>query len=208
MQLALLYTSFIMHPALFLLHQLVNASSSWWLFIPIIILGTMVLEDVTIATVGVLSADNMLPIPLSIFALIIGIVISDSFAYTIGHLALRYKFAKRIIEHERIAPLRTLLKKHANSTMFTTRFLPGLRFALYATCGVLSVPFKRFLLISITSATVWTTVLFSVSFLFGFYTLHLLGHWRWPILIVVLLGFFMFSRHHWKKMTSEQEVQT
>jgi len=124
MQLALLYTSFIMHPALFLLHQLVNASSSWWLFIPIIILGTMVLEDVTIATVGVLAADNVLPIPFSIFVLIISVVISDSFAYTIGRLALRYKFAKRIIEHERIAPLRTLLKK--------TRQLDNVYYAFFA----------------------------------------------------------------------------
>lgn len=196
------YTVSIMHISPFLLHHLMLASGSWWLFVPIIIVSTIVLEDVTIALVGVLSADHILSIPFSLTALIAGIVIGDSIAYAIGRLAIRHKFARRIVEHERVVPLRELLREHSDITIFTTRFMPGFRFALYTTCGSFMVPYKRFLPISTASAIVWATSLFMLSFLFGFYTLNILGHWRWPILAVILFTFLWFAHRHWQKMTS------
>ena len=199
------YTVLIMHISPFLLHHLMLASGSWWLFMPVIIVSTIVLEDATIILVGVLSTDHILSIPFSLTALILGIIIGDSIAYAIGRLAIHHKFARRIVEHERAVPLRKLLHEHSDITIFTTRFMPGFRFAFYTTCGSFMIPYRRLLPISIASAIVWAVSLFTISYLFGFYTLNILGYWRWPILAVILFTFLWFTHRYWQKMTSPKE---
>ncbi|HEX8947260.1 MAG TPA: VTT domain-containing protein, partial [Candidatus Paceibacterota bacterium] len=116
----------------------------------------------------------------------------------------RHPFARRIIEHDRIVPVRALLQDNARITVFITRFMPGFRMALYSACGFFAVPFRRFLPVSILSAIVWTTLLFTLSFWYGFYTIHELGFWRWPVLALILSGFFLFGHRYWKKVTTVQ----
>ncbi|VAW33115.1 hypothetical protein MNBD_CPR01-462 [hydrothermal vent metagenome] len=193
----------------FILHHLVMVSGSWWLLVPLIVLSTIFLEDITIALVGILAADHSIPVLTSLGALVLGIVIGDSLAYALGRLAIKHKFARKLIEHERISPLRDLLREHSNTTIFTTRFMPGFRLALYTACGFSLIPYYReFLPTSAMSAIVWSTTLFFLSFLFGFYTFHILGIWRWPVLLFILLGFLAVGHRYWKKMTHIQKVKT
>lgn len=190
-----------------LFDNLVNASHSLWVLSLVIIIGSLVLEDVTIAFVGILAASNYFPLPFGIMVLIIGVVISDLIAYSIGRLAIHHNIARNIVDHRHTAPLRLLIKKRPKTTIFTTRFMPGFRFALYLTCGFFRVPFSTFVSISILSATVWSTTLATLSFLFGTYTLHVLGYWRFPILIVLIGVLFYTGHRHWKKITSMEETE-
>ncbi len=194
-----------MHLATFLFEQITYAVSSPWLIIPIIILGVMVVEEGTIATVGVLASSGQIPIAEGIIVLIVGVVLGDSFAYSVGRMANHYKFARRIVEYEHVARLRTIVKNNPIPTIFTTRFMPGFRFAFYAACGLFSLEYKRFLPVSIASAVIWVTLLFSVSFVFGFYTLKALGEWRWLILVVALLVFLFFGHRYWRKISYENK---
>ncbi len=181
--------------------HILSASESPWLLLIVIFLGVMVLEDATIAFVGVLASSHQIPVIEGLVVLIISIIISDSVAYTVGHLATRYNFAKRIVEHEHIARLRTMVQNRSGPTIFTTRFMPGFRFPMYAACGFFGVRYRRFVPVSAASVVVWVTSLFTISFIFGFYTLHLLGEWRWPLLVAVLLVFFFFAHRYWRTFT-------
>jgi len=188
-----------------LFSHLVEAAHSFWILSLVIIIGSLFLEDITIAFVGILAASNYFPLSIAIGLLIVGVVISDLFAYGVGRLAVRRHIVQNIIEHRRIAPLRSLIEKRPKTTIFTTRFMPGFRFALFFTCGSFRVPFPTFVSISILSATVWSTTLAVLSFLFGTYTLHILGYWRFPIL-AVLIGILFYAGHrHWKKITTVQK---
>lgn len=197
----LIYTSHMQLP-FFLSQHILSASASPWLLLFVIILGVMVLEEGTIAVVGVLAASHQIPMVEGIIALVIGVVTGDSLAFAIGHFANRYTLAKRIIEYEHVARLRTVVQNNSGTTIFTTRFMPGFRFATYAACGFFGVAYKRFIPISFASAIVWVTSLFTLSFIFGIYTVHLLGQWRWPILAVLLLILFFFGHRYWKKMVT------
>ncbi len=185
--------------------HLVEAAHSFWILSLVIIIGSLFLEDITIAFVGILSASNHFPLHVGIGLLIVGVVTSDLFAYGIGRLAIHHNIARNIVEHRHAAPLRSLITRSPKATLFTTRFMPGFRFALYLTCGFFRVPFPTFISISILSATIWSTALATLSFLFGTYTLHILGYWRFPILVLLIGILFYVGHRHWKKMTAEHE---
>ena len=176
----------------------------FWVLSLVIIIGSLFLEDITIIFVGVLSASNYFPLPVGIGLLIIGIVLSDLFAYSIGRLAIHHDIARRLVEYHRIAPLRSLIEKRPKTIIFTTRFMPGFRFITFLTCGFFRVPFQIFISISIFSSIIWSTVLATFSFLFGIYTLHLLGYWRFPILAIIIVVLFYIGQRHFKKMFSER----
>lgn len=189
----------------FLSEHILSASASPWLLLLVIILGVMVLEEGTIAVVGVLAASHQIPMIEGIIALVIGVVAGDSLAFVIGHLANRYTLAKRIVEYEHVARLCTLVQNNSATTIFTTRFMPGFRFPTYAACGFFNIKYKHFIPISFASAVVWVTSLFTLSFIFGVYTIHLLGQWRWVILAVLLLIIFFFGHRYWRKMITQQK---
>ncbi len=189
-----------------LFNHLIEAAHSFWILSLVIIIGSLFLEDITIAFVGILAASNYFPLSIAIGLLIIGVVTSDLFAYGIGRIASHRNIVQNIIEHRRIAPLRSLIGRRPKTTIFTTRFMPGFRFALYFSCGSFRVPFPTFVSISILSATLWSTTLAVLSFLFGTYTLHILGYWRFPILAILIGILFYVGHRHWKKMTTTQEL--
>ena len=193
-----------MYPSPLLLNHLVEATHMFWIVSLIIIIGSLFLEDITIISVGILSASNYFPLPIGIGLLIVGIVLSDLLAYGIGRLAIHHNIARRIVEHHRIAPLRLLIKRRPKTVIFTTRFMPSFRFVMYLTCGFFRIPFRIFISISIFSAFVWSTLLATFSFLFGIYTLHLLGYWRFPILAMIIVILFYIGHRHWKKMLYER----
>lgn len=196
-----------MYPSPLLLSHLIEATHLFWVVPLIIILGALFLEDITIISVGILSASNYFPLPMGIGLLIIGVVLSDLLAYSVGRLAIHHNIARRIVEHHRIAPLRLLIKKRPKTVIFTTRFMPGFRFAMYLTCGFFRIPFQTFISISIFSAFVWSTILATLSFLFGIYTLNLLGYWRFPILAMIIIILFYVGHRHWKKMLGERNEE-
>ncbi len=188
-----------------LFNHLIEAASSFWILSLVIVIGSMLSEDITIMFVGILAASHYFPLLLGIVLLIISIVISDIVAYGIGRMAIHNHIAKRIVEHERIAPLRSLIEKRPRITVFTTRFMPGFRFSLFLACGSLKIDFPTFVFISILSSTTWATILGVSSFFFGTYTLHILGYWRFPILAVSFGILFYIGYRHWKKITEQKK---
>jgi membrane protein DedA with SNARE-associated domain len=161
-----------------------------------IILGTFFIEDPTTIIVGVLSADGIIPVPLALASLFMGIIIGDIGLYCLGWLASTHPRLARYVDHDFTAPFRTWLETRYVLTIFSARFIPGARFPTYTTSGFFRSPLSTFILIAIGATSIWTTILFSASYWFGSVTSAWLGPVRWGIAAIVLVGLFLVGRHN------------
>ncbi len=157
-----------------------------------IIVGTFILEDAATVLVGVMAADGTLPAAVGLASLYVGIVLGDFGLYLLGRLTVSHSWVRRHVSHERLDPLRGLLQSQLIAAVVYTRFLPGARLPTYMACGLFGVSFGRFALSVVIATAIWTSLLFSVSYVFGEFTTQWLGVLRWPasllILVVALLA--------------------
>ncbi len=161
-----------------------------------IALGAIVLEDATSVIVGLLAADGVIPIPLAIGSLYIGVIIGDIGFYTIGLLASTYPRFARYVDHDLTAPLRAWLETRFVLTIFSARFIPGTRFATYSASGFFRSPFVTFIITAIAAPLVWITALFSIAYWFGGATIIWLRPVRWIIAGAFLLAIFFIGRRN------------
>jgi len=199
---------FAMNPFFFISHLIDGAVGNTALLSFTIILGTLILEDMTTVIVGVLAADGIVPIPLALFSLYIGVVSGDVGFYCLGWLARTHPRLASYVDHDFIAPIRTWLKTRYVLTIFSARFIPGTRLPTYAASGFFRSPFSTFVLTASTAILIWTTILFSVSYWFGNFTSEWIGPVRWGIALAFLLAIFFTARHNLLAYHAKKEEKT
>ena len=170
------------------------AGSTPFLLPFVIILSTFVLEDATTILVGVLAADGNVSAAEALLALYAGIILGDLGLYAVGRLAARHKWAGQFVDHEAVAPFRIWLETRLIATVFTVRFVPGLRLPTYTASGFFRMPFRRFAISVVAATTIWTTLLFAGAYYFGALTADSLGAWRWPLGLSIALVLFLIAR--------------
>ena len=151
-----------------------------------IVVSTFVLEDAATILVGVMAADGTLPAAVGLASLYVGIVLGDFGLYLLGRLTVSHRWVRRHVSHERLDPLRGLLQRQLIAAVICTRFLPGARLPTYMACGLFGVSFGRFALSVVIATAIWTSLLFSVSYVFVEFTTEWLGVWRWPASLLIL----------------------
>lgn len=159
-----------------------------------IILCALVLEDLTTIVVGVLAADGFISAPLALLSLYIGIALGDVVLYSIGSLARNHPRLAHYIDHNFTISFRSWLEKRYALIIFSSHFVPGLRFTTYAASGFFRYPLSIFIPTAIAGGLLIGTVLFYASFWFGNATSQWLGSVRWGIAGMFLLILFFISR--------------
>lgn len=185
-----------MNLPLFIAHLIGGALGSSTLVALAIIIGTFILEDPTTVLVGVLAADGQVSIPVAIFSLYVGIVLGDLGLYGLGYLASAHPRLARFVHHDRLAPLKSWLEERYAITIFSVRFIPGLRLPTYTACGFFRRPLSTFFVTAIGATLIWTTILFFASFWFGSLTSQWLDWVRYGTAALFLLVLFFFGRHN------------
>ena len=94
----------------FISHLIGGAVGSYVLLSLAIILGSFLLEEVTIVIVGILAASGAIPIPLALCSLYTGIIICDTGLYSLGWLASTHPRLAKYVDHDLVAPMRTWLE--------------------------------------------------------------------------------------------------
>ncbi len=162
--------------------------------VPAISLVSMFLEDPTIALVGILSAAGVIAPPVALGALYVGIVCGDCLFYGLGRYAGTHPRLEHYIHHTYVDPVRMWLEAKYVITLFTARFIPGSRLPTYAASGFIRIPFKHFLLISLAATTLWTSTLFTATYVFGNVAVAWVEQGQWPLALVVLIVLALSGR--------------
>jgi len=159
-----------------------------------VILGTLILEDPTIVLVGVLASDGLISFPLALGSLYAGVILGDLVFFSIGRYASTHSRFAHYVDHDYIAPFRTWLETRYVLTIFSARFIPGSRLPTYAASGFFGKPFSTFFMTVIVATSIWTTILFILSYWFGSVTGQWLHNERWVIAGVFIVVLFLASR--------------
>jgi membrane protein DedA with SNARE-associated domain len=126
-------------------------------------LGTLISEDLTCISAGVLIQRGAIDPFSAIVACALGIFLGDLGLWAVGrifgHIALTWRWVARHLEEGEIERLRMWLEKHAASAILGSRFLPGARLPLYVIAGVIRLPFATFALWASVAALLWTPLL-------------------------------------------------
>jgi membrane protein DedA with SNARE-associated domain len=134
--------------------------------------GLPIPEEAAIVIAGVLSAQGHLVPGIAFAACLAGAVVGDSFMYAIGYhwghglFTSHPRFAKLLAE-ENEEQFQQAIDSHALKVMLLARFLVGVRAPVYLMTGALRMPYRRFLVYDIISASAVVGVVFSLSYVFG-----------------------------------------
>jgi membrane-associated protein len=130
--------------------------------------------ETTLATTSVAASDGTLELALVMVAGALGATTGDSALYWISrtgpkHLKRRIEAASR--KDERVASGLDLLGRSAALLIACGRFVPGVRFAVNVSMGMIEYPYRRFLLFSAIGGTAWAIytclLAYSVSTVFA-----------------------------------------
>lgn len=180
-----------------MIDYLLNLSSQpAWIFVAII-LSSYLLEDMAIVAAALLATEQLISVPLAVSAIMIGIISGDIGLYIVGYIANKHQGLKRkLLSNARHDYFSNMLNRHLLKNILMIRFIPGLRFVCYTSCGLLNIHPGRFVLgISIASA-LWVSVVFSVIYLMGSNTWLENSHWKWTLVPIAMLILYFFNRHY------------
>lgn len=189
----------------FLVNIISSDTSTMAAIVLAIVIGTFVLEDLTTVVVAILAADGYLSVPLALGSLYAGIVLGDIGVYCLGWLASSHPRLRKYVNHEFVAPFRAWLESRYILTIFSVRFVPGLRLPTYTASGFFRSPLTTFALVAIVATSIWTTFLFGASYWFGNLTSQWVLHARWGIALVFLLALFFVGRYNLQRYRSKEE---
>ena len=123
---------------------------------------TLLHEDVAIAAGASLVSVGTVSIGVTAFTLLCGIVAGDLFIYVLGLLSLRVTWIRRRTEGPMLERCRNALQKNLLPTLVTCRLVPGVLFPTYFACGVMRVPFLRFVAITLATAGIHVGLLLTL----------------------------------------------
>jgi membrane protein DedA with SNARE-associated domain len=169
--------------------------------------GMPIPEEAAVVLAGVLSAQGHLHTGLAFAACLAGAIVGDSIMYGIG-----YRWGHRIFtSHPRFAKLlaseaenkdqfQQAIEDHALKVMLLARFLVGVRAPVYVMTGVVRMPYRKFLLHDVISATVVVGVVFTLAYFFGNNVREWVGHAEFYATLVVvgilaIVGGILYYRH-------------
>jgi membrane protein DedA with SNARE-associated domain len=172
--------------------------------------GLPIPEDVPLIIGGVMcglhNANIFIMLPLC-FAAVLG---ADLTMFTLGRLhgdrLRRLPLLRRYLSDERLAKVADAYHAHVGKTLFTSRFLPGLRTPLFFTAGSVGVSYTKMILFDGLAALISVPALVLAGY-FGAEHKDVILHWASRIEILILFGvvaavisFFVIKR--WRRRKS------
>lgn len=137
----------------------------------IIILATLVSEDLTCIGAGLLAARGLIGFWPATAACLIGIFVGDIGLYLIGRKlgrpVIRKAPFKWFISEKDLNKSAEWFKVRGPTIIIATRFLPGSRLPTYLSAGIIGAGFWMFTLYFLLAAAVWTPMLVGISKFLG-----------------------------------------
>jgi membrane protein DedA with SNARE-associated domain len=135
--------------------------------------GLPIPEEVTVVAAAIASAPPNLAIPVwsALLCCILGAIGGDCVMYGIGRYfgrsVFRHKWLARFLTPSREKKIEDMIEKQGVKLFFLARFMVGFRSPMYLTCGIMRVPFMKFLLADLLSALVVVGSFFALGYYHG-----------------------------------------
>lgn len=170
-------------------------------------------EDIPLLATGYLCSLNqergdlwvMLPI---VFASVLG---ADCFLYLLGrrygHHVPRLPLLRRYLSETRLARAERAFHEHGGKTLFTARFVPGLRAPCFFTAGVFKIPFWKMLVFDGAAALISVPAIVLIGY---FFAGHLESAAEWmrdaklaaAVVIVGVVALVAYRRYRRRRLAS------
>jgi len=145
--------------------------ASLFVLMLIIVLGTLISEDLTCIGAGLLAARGLIGFWPATLACFIGIFIGDVGLYLVGRFMGRPAVGKIpfrwMISKQDLEKSAKWFRTKGPAIIIASRFLPGSRMPTYFSAGVLKAGFWRFLFFFLFASIIWTPMLVGISQLLG-----------------------------------------
>ncbi|MDX2044557.1 MAG: alpha/beta fold hydrolase [Acidobacteriota bacterium] len=142
-------------------------------FVVVLLLAaaTLITEDLTCITAGVMVAQGRLDFALAAFACFLGIYVGDLLLFLagrwLGRAALSRAPVKWLVSERAVERGSEWFQHQGAKVIFISRFLPGARLPTYFAAGALRTSFWKFALYFAIACAVWTPLLVGLAMLLG-----------------------------------------
>jgi pimeloyl-ACP methyl ester carboxylesterase/membrane protein DedA with SNARE-associated domain len=158
-------------PVTILGREISSRDTPWWLAIPIIAIGTMASEDLTMVLISLLVIGGQLDIGVAMIALIGGILVGDLLLWLIGRVfgrrLLKINFFRKRISDRTLTHWQTMLDTHTAKAILLARFIPGARMPVYIISGMLTRKTWSVVLWFTLAVLIWTPLVMLLTALVG-----------------------------------------
>lgn len=202
-----------------LLAALTEASNRPWLVYTIVFVamyassfGLPVPEEVTLLTIGFIAHMSRNPqlypgtlyagegIRISSAAIIclIAVISSDILVYSLGRYCgpsiLKIRYVAKILTEERMRKVRTWTSNYGAWAAGAFRFMPGIRFPGHLACGLLHVPFRKFIAIDGIAAAISVPTQVLLVGYYGREIIHVIKTYQPWIIAALAIGVLIHFR--------------
>ncbi len=175
----------------------IDRGMDWWLVILAIVVGTLILEDLTLVAVGILIVDGQIDPFVGLAGCFVGIVFGDMGLWAIGRVLgrrlLKFRLLARFINEKSLQRWGEMMDGHMGKAIFLCRCIPGTRMPTYIAAGMLGRRGAQFVFWELVAVCLWAPGLLILSALIG---PRLLGVFRevfhGPVAIVIALVVVFF----------------
>ena len=133
--------------------------------------ATLITEDLTCITAGVMAAQGRIDFALAAFACFLGIYVGDLLLFLagrwLGRAALSRAPVKWFVNERAVQRGSEWMEHQGAKVIFISRFLPGARLPTYFAAGALRTSFWKFALYFAVACIVWTPLLVGLAMLLG-----------------------------------------
>lgn len=154
----------------------------------IAIIGTIIPGSVTMTAIGALAGVGVLPLWIIILSSILGAIMGDGLSYFFGYfyresIPFCWPFSKYPAV---LFKGREFIQKHGGKSIFIGRFIGPVRAIVPVIAGILHLPPRRYLPISIISAVLWAPFYMLPGILLGAVSLEMPPHIAAELIIFVI----------------------
>ena len=134
-------------------------------------LGLPVPEEAPVILAAVLSRKGTMWAPYAFASCFAGVLLGDFIIYFLGYAygekVLSFRLTQKLLTKAREAQIKGYFHRHGIKILILGRFAVGFRTAAYLTAGILRLPPLNLLIADLIAATLSTSLMFGMGFLFA-----------------------------------------
>lgn len=155
--------------------------------------GLPIPEEAPLVLAGVLSKRGDFVPAVAFGACLFGALLGDSIMYSIGRhfghaFLLRHPLIARFVNAEEEEKIEHVIQRHGFKILLGTRFLIGVRGAVYFAAGAAKVPYLKFLLWDLVAASLVVGIVFGLGYVFGQWIEHVVQDAEKLLTVIVVVA--------------------